>query len=330
MIHIDHITAALEIEALAPEWRALWRRTPNATPFQSPEWLLSWWGCFGNAAPSVVTARDDDRLIGLLPLYLLDEPGCRKLLPFGISLSDYLDGLIDPGYAELGNRLLDSLKGVPAWDECHLPDLPLGAALLAARRPPAFSEDRSDGETCPVLRLPSTVERLREVVPRKTLRYVLRAHRRTACVGDVTVTRAETSTVEPCMGELFRLHERRWQRAGGQGVCADPVVRCFHLTAAARLEDAGMLRLYSLRMGASLAAVYYGFTAKETAYAYLSGFDPDFAELCPGAQIIAHAIEEAVREGVREFHFLRGGEAYKYSWGALDRRNAARTLRHRC
>jgi CelD/BcsL family acetyltransferase involved in cellulose biosynthesis len=91
-----------------------------------------------------------------------------------------------------------------------------------------------------------------------------------------------------------------------------------------------MLRLYSLRMGASLAAVYYGFTAKETAYAYLSGFDPDFAELCPGAQIIAHAIEEAVREGVREFHFLRGGEAYKYSWGALDRRNAARTLRHRC
>src|ERR1700757_3957133 len=105
MIHIDHITAALEIEALAPEWRALWRRTPNATPFQSPEWLLSWWGCFGNAAPSVVTARDDDRLIGLLPLYLLDEPGCRKLLPFGISLSDYLDGLIDPGYAELGNRL---------------------------------------------------------------------------------------------------------------------------------------------------------------------------------------------------------------------------------
>jgi CelD/BcsL family acetyltransferase involved in cellulose biosynthesis len=93
---------------------------------------------------------------------------------------------------------------------------------------------------------------------------------------------------------------------------------------------AGMLRLHLLRVGNSTAAAYYGFTAKHTAYAYLSGFDPEFAELSPGAQILAHAIEEAVREGAREFHFLRGGEAYKYAWGALDRPNTALTLTRKC
>jgi CelD/BcsL family acetyltransferase involved in cellulose biosynthesis len=52
--------------------------------------------------------------------------------------------------------------------------------------------------------------------------------------------------------------------------------------------------------------------------------------LSPGTQIVAHAIEEAVREGAEEFHFLRGGEAYKYAWGAVDRQNTALTLRRAC
>jgi hypothetical protein len=34
-----------------------------------------------------------------------------------------------------------------------------------------------------------------------------------------------------------------------------------------------------------------------------------------------------VREGAREFHFLRGGETYKYGWGAQDRWNTSRTIR---
>ena len=91
-----------------------------------------------------------------------------------------------------------------------------------------------------------------------------------------------------------------------------------------------MLRLYLLRLGQTPLAVYYGFFANGIAYAYLSGFDPDRAELSPGTQIVGHAIEEAVREGVREFHFLRGGEAYKYAWGAVDRINTARIFRLRC
>jgi CelD/BcsL family acetyltransferase involved in cellulose biosynthesis len=132
------------------------------------------------------------------------------------------------------------------------------------------------------------------------------------------------------MQEFFWLHESRWEPITGHGVCAEPVVRQFHLQAAKRMLDGGMLRLYVLRIGNSTAAAYYGFTAKGAAYAYLSGFDPQFARLSPGAQIVAHAIEEAVREGAREFHFLRGGEAYKYAWGALDRPNMALTLTRQC
>jgi hypothetical protein len=64
------------------------------------------------------------------------------------------------------------------------------------------------------------------------------------------------------MQDFFRLHEGRWRPIAGH-VCADPVVRAFHLSAAQRMIDAGMLlRRYLLRVGNSTAAAYYGFTAK--------------------------------------------------------------------
>jgi CelD/BcsL family acetyltransferase involved in cellulose biosynthesis len=291
---------------------------------------LTWWSWFGNGAPFVLAAREDGQLIAVLPLYELEEAGCRKLLPIGISLSDYLDALVDSNDPGATGALLASLVDLPGWEECYLPDLAPRAALLAARCPPRLTEHRSAGETCPVLALPDAVAELRNVVPRKTLRDLRQARRRATAAGTVRALRADASAVSGFMQDFFRLHEGRWQPIAGHGVCADPVVRDFHLTAAQRMLDAGMLRLYLLRVGNSTAAAYYGFAAKRTAYAYLSGFDPEFAELSPGTQIVAHAIEEAVREGAREFHFLRGGEPYKYAWGAVDRPNTALTLRRKC
>ena len=330
MVRVEQVTTAAAIDGLVPEWQALWQRISEATPFQSPEWLCCWWAHFGNASPVVLAARDDDELIAVLPLYRFNDIGGRKLLPIGISLSDYLDPLVDPKYPGLAHTLLTAIVDLQDWDECYIPDLPPSAALLAAEPPADLQSDRRAGETCPVLILPNAVEGLREVIPRKTLRDLRQARRRTASVGAVSLMRADATTAAAFMYELFRLHELRWRRIAGKGVCADPAARKFHLSAAARMFRCGMLRLYLLRIGSSTVAAYYGLTANQKAYAYLSGYDPEHAELSPGTQIIAHAIEEAVREGAREFHFLRGGEAYKYAWGATDRPNTTLTLRRRC
>lgn len=330
MMRLEPVTSQTAMDRLVPEWRALWRKVPNATPFQSPEWLASWWCAFGSNQPLVLTARQAGRLIAVLPLYFYDEAERRKLLPIGIGLSDYLDLLVEPGHCGVVNALFEALVAHPGWDECYMPDLPPGAALLAAQFPANVLTYRGAGDTCPVLSLPDTVERLHEVIPRKTLRDLRRARLRTATVGTTESILANASTVSEFMQDFFRLHENRWRPIAGHGVCADPVVQDFHLAAAHRMLDAGVLRLYLLRIGNNVAAAYYGFAAKRTAYAYLSGFDPEYAELSPGTQIVAHAIEEAVREGAHEFHFLRGREAYKYAWGAVDRPNTTLTLRRRC
>ena len=325
-VRIDCVDSEADFAALLPEWEALWQRVPQATPFQSPAWLLAWWRQFGTGAPRILTARNT-RIVGILPLYELPEGGRRKLLPIGIGLSDYIDALVDPARPGVIDRLFAAIQHIPGWDECHLPDLPPGSALAGARCPPALQDTIADTVPCPVLQLPPSASHLPAAVPSKALRDVRQAHKRSIAIGGVSIQFADTDTLAPFMEDLFALHEKRWRTRGEAGVCAEAAVRAFHGEAARSLARAGMLRLYQLKIGERIAAVYYGFCRNGHAYAYLGGFDPDMPRLSPGAQILHHAILDAIAEGAREFHFLRGAESYKYAWGATDRWNQARTFR---
>lgn len=328
-MQIACLTSEGEIAALLPQWSALWQRLSSATPFQSPDWLMAWWRQFGIGAPRVIVARSGGAVIGVLPLYELAEAACRKLLPIGIGLSDYSDALADPAFPEAADRLLSAIAAIPDWDECHLPDLRPGSALITARCPPGLYDTVAETVPCPVLPLPDAAAALAMTVPRKTLRDVHQAASRSAPLGPIAIARADPDTLDAAMNDLFSLHEKRWQSRGESGVCADPAVRAFHRSAARALAKTGMLRLYRLHIGQRIAAVYYGFCKTGRSYAYLGGFDPEMTRLSPGGQIMHYAITEAIAEGAGEFHFLRGGESYKYAWGATDRWNRARTLRRR-
>jgi CelD/BcsL family acetyltransferase involved in cellulose biosynthesis len=331
-MRIECIASDADMPALLPEWTALWRRVETATPFQFPGWLMAWWRRFGSGMPRILTARVAGELVGVLPLYRLDEPGCRKLLPIGIGLSDYIDALVDPALVDpaqgdVAGVLLGAIGDVAGWQECHIPDLPSRAVLAGAPGPAGCGEERHDGVPCPVLQLPPSAAGLAAVVPRKTLRDARQAAARSDSAGGAAIEAADPDTVAPMMEDLFRLHEARWRSRGEGGAVADPAVREFHRDAARALGAAGMLRLYRLRIGDAVAAVYYGFARGGASYAYLGGFDPATPRQSPGAQIMLHAIGEAIAEGRREFHFLRGGERYKYAWGARDRWNSARRFR---
>jgi CelD/BcsL family acetyltransferase involved in cellulose biosynthesis len=117
---------------------------------------------------------------------------------------------------------------------------------------------------------------------------------------------------------LFELHRKRWERRNLPGAFSTEEIRAFHRGAARGFFEAGVLRLWLLRLGDKVVAAYYGFQHRNTAYYYLSGFDPDESYVNPGTLVVGHAIASALGECARAFNFLRGREAYKYRWGALD------------
>ncbi len=308
--------------ALAPEWEALWRRVPGASPFASPAWLLPWWRHFGTGAPRMAIRRANGRLSGVLPLYRLDEPGIRKLLPIGAGTTDHLDALLEPGVAvgPLLQAALDHAR-MDGVDVCDLIEVPPGSTLLGVA-PTGWHMHWAEGQPCPVLTLPATVDGLTEVVPANTLRKLRMNRNRAARAGGFTIETAGPATLPALLSELIRLHQARWTLQGEPGSLAGPAVLGFHHEAAPALLQVGALRLQALRIAGEVAAVCYTLLAgPDRILFYLSGFDAEHSFISPGTLLLAAMIEQAIMEGRREANFLRGGEAYKYAWGGVDRLN---------
>jgi len=308
------IDDAARLAAIAGAWQALWRRLPTATPFQSPAWLLCWWRNFHPGELAAVAIWQGERLVGLAPLYI--EHGRRddRVLPLGIGVSDYLDLLIDPESAVSLDSFLDPLRRhLPGWRSCELEELPPWSLAL-----PLPADDSRSVETqsaCPVLDLAQPVSM---GMQRRLRRGTRRAERR----GGLDIRSVGSAEIDGFLAALFLLHGVRWRSRDAQpGVLRDAAVRAFHRCAVPALSREGVARLYKLRVGGEIAGCYYGLLDRGRAYAYIGGFDLRFAAISPGGLLLAHAIDQARQEGCREFHFLRGQEAYKYEWGAVDRWN---------
>ena len=325
MIATRIIRDASALAALEPAWWALWRRVPQATPFQSPAWLIPWWRHFHPGDLFVIVAGSGDTLVGLAPFYIEVGSLGRRLLPLGISVSDYHDVLLDPSCASCaGQALVRASLESNGWERWDLEELRPDAVALRLPVPPDLQDEATPQSACPTL--PLSGSDLSAILPKTKRRKLNLARNRAARRGSVEIRRAEGEGVGEALDHLYRLHALRWASRHESGVLADDAVQDFHRMAAPSLAAAGLLRLYDLSIGGAVVAVQYGFQVEDAGYAYLAGFDPDFEFESPGAILMAHAIEEARREGAREFHFLRGQEAYKYGWGAVDRWNQKRTL----
>jgi len=314
------ITNAESLAAIEPDWLALCHRTPGATPFQTPMWLLPWWRAFGSNDLAVIAARNGDRLEALAPLYIIrDDDSDDSLGVFlGTGISDHLDVL---GDASLIIGPMANLN-CQMWD---LQQLPASSSILTASLPDGWSDNIEDQEPCPVLPLPADFESLTSTHFRKKLRYYRRSLEK---LGEVRIETPTPETLDDLLTALFDLHAARWQRRDLPGLLADGASQQFHREVARGMLNAGMLRMYATRCNDRLVAVFYGYAFHDTVYYYLSGYDPGLEKLSIGTIIVAHAIEQAIHDGAKNFDFLRGAEEYKYAWGATDRINRRRQLFH--
>jgi len=317
---IEEVTTYAGLQALAPAWQNLWRRAPGATPFHSPAWLIPWWREVGGGELRVLVARENDRLVGLLPMYLQHDGDGGKLLPLGIAISDYLDGLFDDGCGvELAEAMLRHLTERRDWHRCELHPLRQGSPLLEARAPSGCTEDVLDFKPCLAVEIPAGARDLDDVLPRKIRANIRACRRRAQRAGRVIFEAATAATFSEFLDALFRLHDARWHNLQQPGVLSDPAIRRFHRAAAPLLQLDGLLRLHVLRLDERIIAAMYALHFRQRTYCYLCGFDPEFSALSPGTLIFGHSIANAIGEGASEVDFLRGGERYKYFWGVRER-----------
>jgi CelD/BcsL family acetyltransferase involved in cellulose biosynthesis len=323
---LEEISRVEELRTLEPLWTDLWRRDTSATPFQSPQWVLPWFSHYGSGEVLTIAVRENGRLEALAPLFILrdeDDPTESLGMLIGTGNSDYLDILATP--AAPVDQILARLASADCamWD---LQQLRASSPLLSAPPPPDCEDVIEPHDNCLVLSIDGAgddLENLASTHFRKKLRYYRRSLERE---GRVTVETPTDLTIDEFMDALFALHAARWKKRGLPGMLAAEVDQSFHRQVARGMLSSGALRMYAIRAGGRIVAVFYGFAHHETVYYYLSGYDPSLEKLSIGTVIVAHAIEQAVRDGAKTFDFLRGAEDYKYAWGAEDRWNKRRRL----
>jgi CelD/BcsL family acetyltransferase involved in cellulose biosynthesis len=313
------------LENLRGDWSALFSKCPNATPFQSPAWLIPW-ARHIRAGELWVHAftNSSNQLVGLAPLYIFTDPTTsqRRVFPLGVSTSDYLDVLIAPGWEHACTQaflaILDDQEY--RWDSVEFTQIPARSPLLAATLPTEWLTQTAESEPCATLDLPPTLDELSDRLPRNMLQNLTYYRRRADRAGELAFELADDHTMSEVTEALFTLHQSRWSLKGKPGVLADAAVQLAHRESIRELHRQGFLRLHALRLDRRIIAVTYALAdpprANKRIYYYLGGFDPAYQPLSPGTLLIHHCIQDAVREGATHYDFLRGSEPYKLRWGA--------------
>lgn len=330
----EEISHLARLEDLAAAWRSLWRRDPDATPFQHPAWLIPWWRHLGDGALRSLALWNGGRLAGLLPLYGREDPDAHRWRLVGIATSDYLGGLFDPAHDGAVDAALAWIRDtLPPGGACECAQLPGGSALARAAVPAGLEETCHPGEPTWVVALDPGGPGAHDArLPSKLRHNLATARHRAEQVGAVALRTSCAADVHGLFDRLVSLHGAEWNGRGRTGVLCDARVLAAHRESLSGLHGDGAARLHALEVGGrAIAAVY---TLRDTrpgrphrVYSYLGGFDPSVASWSPGSLILHELMRDAAAQGAAGFDLLRGAEPYKSRWGARPQPTVTRVFR---
>jgi CelD/BcsL family acetyltransferase involved in cellulose biosynthesis len=310
-LRIEEISTAEGFARLAEPWDELVRSMPRPSPFLLHAWLDEWWRHNRDGVQPVVHAAfDDGRLVGGLPLCLIERRGLQVLSFQGGSQSALADIVLDRAApASIAKALADRAES-SGQDLALLYGLPASSRLVEAVGPDRLHlVERSEA---PVVELDGGWEDVyRAKTTAKRRNQHARKRKQLAATGRLeTQVAREPRELEAALEEAFELHEIRWHgRPDGSGF-ATPAGRQFHRAALRRLAELGIPRIVVLRLDGRSIAFHYYFLFERRMYVHRLAFDPAYARHSPGLLNTLDAIEAAAAEGATMVEFLGGAERY--------------------
>ena len=285
---------------------------PRPSPFLLHGWLREWWRHFGaGASMSVHVAERDGRLVGALPLAIVERLGVRRLQFIGGEYSALGDVLLAPGETRAVAEALGPPAQASRHDAVDLSGLPARshlAAVLDTRRLHLIPRveapvlDMGDGWEAAYAAKTSAGRRSEH----------RRRERRLAEAGrlDVEVARSATE-LAPALEDVVRLHRLRWRgRPDGSALATEQGARFFGAAMLALAAD-DVSRVLLLRLDGTAIAFSAYFALEGRMYLYRSGFAPELAAHAPGHLARRRALAAGSAEGLRRVELLGGNEAHK-------------------
>jgi CelD/BcsL family acetyltransferase involved in cellulose biosynthesis len=313
----------------ADEWNALLKESITNTPFLRHEYQSAWWGHLGggewkDAKLVLVTAREDDKLIGIAPLFIAEYDGQPALLLNGsIEISDYLDVIVrKDGHAKFISGLLDFLasnlaENWSALDWYNLPDSsPTLAALKAESTVRGWVHLEEVYRPTPRIALNGSFDDYLAGIDKKQ-RHEIRRKMRRAAESDLNVRFTivdQSADIEPELNTFFDLMVHDPNKAA----FLHPAMRAQMTDVLRAAHKGSYLWLGFLEINGVKTAASLNFDYENKLWGYNSGVSREHMELSPGWVLLGHTIQWCCENGRYEFDFMRGDEDYKYRFGGVN------------
>jgi CelD/BcsL family acetyltransferase involved in cellulose biosynthesis len=304
------------LDVIKYEWEILCDKWAYCTPFQYPQWLISWWKYFGGSSFKALSIRDEGILVALALFYIYkDEAGVRKCCLMGTGISDYLDIPVAAGKEiECMKVIREYLFEIQSqWDVCDFQELRDSS--------PFFKEisgvNRADSNACSVCfskKLDPDPKKIIFTIPKNLRNNLRRAEGKLLKNGTIDFVEETLGGLKSALEQLILLHNIRWEDKRNVGVLREKNIQDFHHEVAMGLYGKQMMRVFTLNFNGKAIASYYVFLHAKKAYAYLGGFDPSMSEFSPGAVALYYIMLAAATNGYEYLDFMRGEEEYKQYW----------------
>jgi CelD/BcsL family acetyltransferase involved in cellulose biosynthesis len=277
--------------------------------FATPEWLLTWWRHLAAGELHLWRWGDAQAPRAILPLHLHD--GTLRFL--GHPAADQLGPVCTPEDREPAARALRSLLegGWVAWRVFAADDLPadvpwadLLGASVSARQPSPF-----------IQLLGGTWDDFLATRSRNFRAQVRGRERRLQRAGRMRYrVTSRPDELDRDFDVFLSLHYARW----GEPTYSFEGRIGFHREFMREALSRGWLRLRFLELDGRPLAALYNLRFGEAESFYQSGRDPAHHADSAGFVLQAHAVREALEDGLAQYRLLRGGEAYKARFADRD------------
>jgi len=317
-------------EINSQEWNDLLSGSITDTPFLRYEYQSVWWEhrgggewLFQNAHLVLVSAREDEKLIGIAPLFISEYDGRSALLLIGsIEISDYLDLIVRmEDHARFVAGLLDFLAlSLPdSWsslDWYNLPDSsPTLAALKAESAQRGWTHLEEMYRPTPRIALNGSFDEYLSRVEKKQRHEIKRKMRRAeASERGVRWYISDLDDVESEIDSFLGLMEHDEDKAGFLHDAMREQMKAIIHTA----HKNGWLWLAFLEADGQRIAANLNFDYNNKLWGYNAGVNRDFMDLSPGWVLLGYVLQWACENNRSEFDFMRGDEDYKYRFGAVN------------
>jgi CelD/BcsL family acetyltransferase involved in cellulose biosynthesis len=310
-------------------WNALVEQSIADTPFSRYEYLSEWWKTLGggewkSAELVLISATENDQLIGIAPLFIAEYDGQQALMLLGsIEISDYLDLIVrEQDLPRFLSGLIDFLASSQpdnwsAIDWYNLPDnSPTLATLKAESESRGWTYHEEIYRPTPRIALSGSFEEYLSRVEKKQRHEIKRKMRRADESGRVRfVVVDKNADIEPELESFFQLMIQDPNKANFlHDVMRDQMshsIRAAH--------EYGYLWLGFLEVDGVKAAASLNFDYKNKLWGYNSGVSREHMEFSPGWVLLGHTIQWCCENGRSEFDFMRGDEDYKYRFGGVNK-----------